>query len=62
VREVIYFKRAVYVEALEQLGRHAFPQDPPALPEWWEEDRNLRRLARRRAAGPEGADVAAESG
>lgn len=50
VREVIYFKRAVYAQALDELGAQAFPQDPPDLPPWWESDRNLRRLARRRGS------------
>jgi putative (di)nucleoside polyphosphate hydrolase len=49
VREVIYFKRAVYARALDELARRAFPHDPPALPEWSEQDKNLRNLARRRA-------------
>jgi len=48
VREVIYFKRSVYARALDELGRDAFPYDPPALPEWWRDDRNLRNVARRR--------------
>lgn len=48
VREVIYFKRAVYARALDELGRNAFPADPPALPEWWRDDRNLLGVARRR--------------
>ena len=48
VREVIYFKRAVYARALDELGHGAFPQDPPPLPEWWRDDRNLRTVARRR--------------
>jgi putative (di)nucleoside polyphosphate hydrolase len=47
VREVIYFKRAVYVRALDELARRAFPHDPPPLPEWSEEEKNLRSLARR---------------
>lgn len=47
VREVIYFKRAVYARALDELGRRAFPDDPPALPEWSEQEKNLRNLARR---------------
>lgn len=51
VREVIYFKRAVYARALDELGRLAFANGPPPLPEWWEEEKNLRNLARRRAAG-----------
>jgi putative (di)nucleoside polyphosphate hydrolase len=48
VREVIYFKRAVYARALDELARHAFPSDPPALPEWWRDDRNLRAVVKRR--------------
>lgn len=48
VREVIYFKRAVYVRALDELARRAFPNDPPALPDWTDEEKNLRNLARRR--------------
>jgi putative (di)nucleoside polyphosphate hydrolase len=48
VREVIYFKRAVYARALDELGHRAFPNDPPALPEWWRDDRNLCAVVRRR--------------
>jgi putative (di)nucleoside polyphosphate hydrolase len=51
VREVIYFKRAVYVRALDELARLAFPNDPPELPAWTHEEKNLRNLARRREAG-----------
>jgi putative (di)nucleoside polyphosphate hydrolase len=47
VREVIYFKRAVYARALDELARAAFPQDPPALPEWSQEEKYLRNLAQR---------------
>jgi len=36
VKEVIYFKRQVYVSALNELGPLAFPQDgPPPPPTWW---------------------------
>ena len=56
VREVIYFKRAVYARALDELARTAFPQDPPALPEWSEQEKNLRNLARRRAASTDGTN------
>jgi putative (di)nucleoside polyphosphate hydrolase len=36
VKEVIYFKRRVYVRALNELGPLAFPQDgPPPPPSWW---------------------------
>lgn len=37
VREVIYFKRAVYVRALSELARIAFPEGAPPHPEWWSE-------------------------
>ena len=36
VKEVIYFKRQVYVRALNELGPLAFPQNgPPPPPDWW---------------------------
>jgi putative (di)nucleoside polyphosphate hydrolase len=52
VREVIYFKRNVYVRALEELGRQAFPDGPPPRPEWWSEAmlRPPRRAPAHRAA------------
>jgi putative (di)nucleoside polyphosphate hydrolase len=37
VREVIYFKRAVYARALQELGERAFAEGPPPRPEWWSE-------------------------
>jgi putative (di)nucleoside polyphosphate hydrolase len=37
VREVIYFKRAVYVRALTELASLAFPDGPPPHPSWWTE-------------------------
>lgn len=37
VREVIYFKRAVYVHALTELAPIAFPHGPPAAPDWLEQ-------------------------
>ena len=36
VREVIFFKRAVYQRALHELGRIAFPSGLPPYPSWWE--------------------------
>lgn len=45
VREVIYFKRAVYVKALEELAPIAFPQGAPAAPPW------VARLAEDEYAG-----------
>ena len=36
VKEVIYFKRPVYVRALRELGPLAFPNAmPPPPPAWW---------------------------
>lgn len=36
VKEVVYFKRPVYVRALHELGPLAFPNDgPPPPPTWW---------------------------
>jgi putative (di)nucleoside polyphosphate hydrolase len=37
VREVVYFKRRVYVRALQTLGKHLFPDGLPPYPEWWPE-------------------------
>jgi putative (di)nucleoside polyphosphate hydrolase len=38
VREVVYFKRRVYVRALQALGKYMFPHGlPPPYPEWWPE-------------------------
>jgi putative (di)nucleoside polyphosphate hydrolase len=50
VREVIFFKRAVYVRALDELGHRAFKEGPPALPDWWPDEKNLRALERRRGS------------
>jgi len=35
VREVVYFKRAVYSRALHELGKIAFPDGLPPYPAWW---------------------------
>ena len=35
IREVIYFKRAVYTRALHELGVQAFPEGLPQYPDWW---------------------------
>jgi len=37
VREVVYFKRRVYVRALHDLGNLIFPDGLPPYPEWWPE-------------------------
>lgn len=48
-REVIYFKRPVYVRALAELAPLAFPNGTPVPPPWWEE-LTRRPKARSRAA------------
>jgi putative (di)nucleoside polyphosphate hydrolase len=35
VKEVIYFKRPVYVKALHELAPLARPDGPPPYPAWW---------------------------
>jgi putative (di)nucleoside polyphosphate hydrolase len=37
VREVIFFKRPVYVQMLTELAPLAFPQGVPRFPPWWAE-------------------------
>jgi putative (di)nucleoside polyphosphate hydrolase len=49
IREVIYFKRSVYVRALHELGGLAFPQGLPPYPKWW------HGAARARSAAPSAA-------
>jgi putative (di)nucleoside polyphosphate hydrolase len=42
VREVVYFKRRVYLRALHDLGRLMFPEGLPPYPEWWPEVEAMR--------------------
>jgi putative (di)nucleoside polyphosphate hydrolase len=37
VREVVYFKRRVYVRALQTLGKYMFADGLPPYPDWWPE-------------------------
>ena len=37
VREVVYFKRRVYVRALHDLGKYMFSDGLPPYPDWWPE-------------------------
>jgi putative (di)nucleoside polyphosphate hydrolase len=37
VREVVYFKRRVYIKALHELGRFAAEAPLPPYPDWWQE-------------------------
>jgi hypothetical protein len=62
VREVIYFKRAVYVRALQELGDRAFAEGAPPRPDWLTDDmlrsqppRSPRRR-RRQGSGAERGD------
>jgi len=38
IREVVYFKRAVYARALHELGSLAFPGGLPPYPPWWRQE------------------------
>jgi putative (di)nucleoside polyphosphate hydrolase len=38
VREVIFFKRPVYVRALQELSAIAHPAGIPPYPSWWQQD------------------------
>lgn len=66
VREVIYFKRAVYARALQELGERAFERGPPPRPEWWSDEllhaREPRLYGRRPGAPPGGRPGAQASG
>lgn len=54
VKEVIYFKRPVYVRALHELASVARPQGLPAYPGWWARyaGRGQRNSSDRDAARP----------
>jgi len=38
VKEVIFFKRQVYIQALDELGPTLFPQGVPQRPQWWPQE------------------------
>ena len=58
VKEVIYFKRPVYVKALHELAPLARPDGLPPYPTWWaRQTRQRSPLAGRQSQGaPQGAD------
>jgi putative (di)nucleoside polyphosphate hydrolase len=56
VKEVIYFKRPVYVKALHELAPLARPSGLPPYPAWW------ARQTRQRRAAPVRTDRAVASG
>lgn len=59
VREVIYFKRPVYVKALTELAEIASPGAPPPYPSWWGRTAVRRkRRSRGRASGTARAGAA----
>ena len=62
VREVIYFKRAVYARALQELAEQAFSAGPPPRPDWWSDEMLNARdpQPRRRGSRPAGAREADE--
>jgi hypothetical protein len=64
VREVIYFKRAVYVRALQELGERAFEAGPPPRPDWLTDELLSMPASRapRRRRRPSIAPPAADTG
>jgi len=54
VKEVIYFKRRVYAQALHELGSHIYPDGLPPQPHWWPKrwralfEKDLRQAAKLR--------------
>jgi putative (di)nucleoside polyphosphate hydrolase len=50
VKEVIYFKRPVYVKALHELGPIARPEGLPPYPTWWQRHTRARSAVRPAAA------------
>ncbi len=61
VREVVYFKKMVYRQALHELGQKVFPAGLPPYPAWWEShgpDRpKAERRGMRRGPRPSGRSV-----
>lgn len=56
VREVIYFKKRVYIRALQQLGPLLFPEGPPPQPEWQRNRSRRRSLRHGRSRGSSGSN------
>ena len=59
VKEVIYFKRPVYVQALHELAQLARPEGLPPYPSWWARQVRQRRPAARPGSAPPMSDKAA---
>lgn len=60
VKEVIYFKRPVYVKALHELAPLARPEGLPSYPAWWARQTRQRRPAARRNGSPARASATTE--
>jgi len=54
VREVVYFKRRVYVRALHDLAKFVGSLPVPAYPDWWSGAGPAGTTARRRSRRPRG--------
>jgi putative (di)nucleoside polyphosphate hydrolase len=52
VREIIYFKRPVYVRALTELAPLAFPKGAPPHPSWWADTAATALRPERSATAP----------
>jgi len=58
IKEVIYFKRRVYAQALHELGPHLYPDGLPPEPRWWPNRwRAMFRKDRNRPAQAEQTDA-----
>lgn len=56
VKEVIYFKRPVYVKALHELAALARPEGLPPYPAWWTRQTRQRSPQAGRKTAAQGAD------
>lgn len=63
VKEVIYFKRRVYAQALHELGPHIYPEGLPPEPRWWPKrwravfEKDRRRAEESRTTAGDDADA-----
>jgi putative (di)nucleoside polyphosphate hydrolase len=60
VKEVIYFKRPVYVRALHELAPLARPEGLPPYPSWWARQSRRRAATARKENARAGSGAAAE--
>ena len=62
VREVIYFKRAVYARALDRAGSARVPGRSARAARWSAQEKNLRNVLERRSRAPRCAVNPAQNG